>query len=533
MVKVSLNSIEKRRLEEQARLDKSKNGWERNQLGQYATPPKLASEVVELAVKIFEIRREKIQFLDPAFGTGALYSALVKSASIENISSAVGFEVDPAVATVARELWSGKPFSVSIVEADFTSVLLPSVPQANLIVCNPPYVRHHHLLQSTKAILQERVREATNLRINGLAGLYCYFMLLSHKWLGEGGIGVWLVPTEFMDVKYGKVIREYLSKYVTLRRLHRFDPSKTKFEDALVSSTVVVFEKTLPMVDHQVLLTYGDSLAQPVEVYTIPARRLSEQQKWSSRPIHMSLKKKDSWRTVLFGDLFTVQRGIATGANSFFILPRKKAEELGLPKEFLRPILPGPRYLLDTVIRADDDGLPQIESQLVLIDCSLFQEVVKKQYPLLWKYYLQGIDLGIHKRYLTSKRNPWYKQEYRQPAQFLATYMGRTVNGTLSLRFIWNTSKATVTNAYHTIYPKPQLAIYLQQKPEACRKIFELLNQITATELIDKGRTHGGGLHKVEPRELYQLTLSNLESARSLFADMPWLSNLPSWRNER
>jgi hypothetical protein len=49
-----------------------------------------------------------------------------------------------------------------------------------------------------------------------------------------------------MDVNYGRVLKRYLTERVTLRRIHRFDASDVQFDDALVTSAVVVFENTPP-----------------------------------------------------------------------------------------------------------------------------------------------------------------------------------------------------------------------------------------------------------------------------------------------
>jgi hypothetical protein len=49
---------------------------------------------------------------------------------------------------------------------------------------------------------------------------------------------------------------------------------------------------------------------------------------------------------VTFGELFTIKRGLATGDNEFFILSEGKAKELGIPRRFLRPILPPPPSLV-------------------------------------------------------------------------------------------------------------------------------------------------------------------------------------------
>ena len=83
-----------------------------------------------------------------------------------------------------------------------------------------------------------------NMDISGLAGLYCYFLLLCHDWMEERGLAVWLIPSEFMDVNYGAALRRYLTERVTLLHIHRFCPTDVQFTDALVSSAVVVFRKS-------------------------------------------------------------------------------------------------------------------------------------------------------------------------------------------------------------------------------------------------------------------------------------------------
>lgn len=99
-----IETIEAKRVELQARLDSEKSQGERNKLGQFATPPALATQILQHAKHLLPADA-KIRFLDPGFGTGSFYSALLRAFPTSHIASAVGFETDAALAKNARSLW--------------------------------------------------------------------------------------------------------------------------------------------------------------------------------------------------------------------------------------------------------------------------------------------------------------------------------------------------------------------------------------------------------------------------------------------
>lgn len=490
-----INDMEQKRIALQTELDCGKTQAERNRLGQFATPTSLATDILEYASKLVP-EDTKIHFLDPAIGTGSFYSALLRVFPENRIEKSLGFEIDPYYGKPSRLLWQDS--GLILKQGDFTREEVSG--RFDLVICNPPYVRHHHLQNGDKFRLQSRTRKVSGMKLSGLAGLYCHFIGLSHTWMADGGVAGWLIPSEFMDVNYGLEVKKYLLERVTLLHIHRFDPSDVQFADALVSSAVIWFRNTPPPVDHEVLFTMGGTLLAPKLSRSIPVEELTQEAKWTRFPVE-GVRLKSS--TPKMSDFFQIKRGIATGDNSFFVLSEEAAKSHGLPIQELRPILPSPRYLKDDEVKAAQDGNPLVEHRLFLIDTHLRETEIKSHYPKLWAYLENGRKNGVHEGYICSHRVPWYSQENRPPAPIVCTYIGRsnTKRGR-PFRFILNESRATVANVYLAMYPTPLLARALKKDSALMRKIWCILNSLSSDQLLSEGRVYGGGMFKLEPKEL-------------------------------
>lgn len=490
-----INKKERERLVLQVSLDAEKSQVERNRLGQFATPSSLAESIVHYAVALLP-SAARVHFLDPAFGTGSFYSALLKVVSRKRIVEALGFEVDPHFGKPALKLWKGTGLVLRL--ADFTDAV--PAPRINMLICNPPYVRHHHIHNDVKMRLHLRTEQASGMKISGLAGLYCHFLGLADAWMAKGCVAGWLIPSEFMNVNYGYAVKRYLLERVTLLHIHRFDPNDVQFSDALVSSAIVWFRKEPPPANHEVKFTFGGTLLKPRITRYISARVLTHESKWIRFPL--AGERRHSVSPTL-SDFFRIKRGIATGDNKYFILSEKEIATRKLPMEVFTPILPSPRYLSQNEVKARNDGSPDIDHRLFLLNTKISEKDIYGRFPALAAYLEEGKAKGLPERYLCKHRPLWYAQEDRPPAPIVCTYLGRgdTKSGK-PFRFIFNGSCATVANVYLALYPTPYLARKIDQDPSLLRKIWNALNELPPDVLLGEGRVYGGGLHKLEPREL-------------------------------
>ena len=507
---VKITDTELRRLKVQDAIDASKTIENRRLMGQFATPGELARAIVRETISCLPRDGSTLAMLEPSMGSGSFVSAALDLLG-KRIRRIRGYELDSDFHRASLDLWNGYP--VDPIHEDFTRAV--PTPAFDLVVANPPYVRHHGLKPAEKRRLQELVCAQHGIDISGLAGLYCYFLLLSKAWMKPDAVGVWLIPSEWMAVNYGRAVRRFLAGSAKLLRVHKFDVSDVRFSDALVSSCVVWFRNAKPD-GNKVEFTYGADLTHPERRESIDVSSLNPDEKWPPRTD--GGQAGGAWR---IGDFFDIRRGIATGDNAFFVLTERDVVERKIPNRFLRPILPSPRHLKVDHVKSDEHGLPTNAERRFLLDCTGY---AKDDLPSPVRTYIESGEATTAQRNLCSSRTVWYEQEQRVPAPFLCSYMGRGGVDSAPVRFILNDTKAIVSNSFLMLYPKSQLAQALLDDPAKAKRVWSMLLAIPREQIVSAGRSYGGGLQKVEPRELARIPCDELhdwlcESGATIFRE--------------
>ena len=77
------------------------------------------------------------------------------------------------------------------------------------------------------------------------------------------------------------------------------------------------------------------------------------------------------------------------------------------------------------------------------------------------------------------------------------------------IRFFVNFSSAIVTNVFLNLYPTPELNECLAEDRERMLELGRALNNVPAECVLHAGRAYGGGLQKIEPKELLEVQLAS------------------------
>jgi hypothetical protein len=235
-------------------------------------------------------------------------------------------------------------------------------------------------------------------------------------------------------------------------------------------------------------------------VKLVPQSDLKPENKWS----HISSTIQDTKTLIPLRKIARVHRGIATGANQFFTLSEAEAKENRIGPQFLKPVIANSRATPNYNFTEDDfRNLLRDGHKSWLLSCNKPKSDLKSHAGLL-NYLTSGEKKEINKRYLTRTRDLWYAQEKRTPAPIVFTYMSRE-----KPRFIYNEANALALNTLHMIQPGRSVA----DDERRLKALLCYLNSGVCRSILKRtGRVYGGGLVKLEPREVENLPVIDIEN---------------------
>lgn len=420
------------------------------------------------------------RIIDPGAGSGRFLIAAGKAFPKAQL---VGVELDPLASVCLRaNLAANRMLQRSqVLNGDFRQVSIPKVAGRTLFIGNPPYVRHHQIGAQWKQWLTSE-SEKLGLSASQLAGLHVHFFLSTLLHASPGDYGAFITSAEWLDVNYGRLVRELFVNHLGGTSLTIVEPTARPFPDAASTAVISTFEVASKSRSIRVRRVDDVVSLSPLQSGRRLLRtRFDPRSRWS----HLTRRSHQvPSGYVELGELCRVHRGQVTGANHVWIAG---THSNGLP----------PAVLFRTVTKARE----LFAAEGVLHDAGKLRDVIDIPRDLdtldaddrdqVERFLSCARKMGAADGYVASNRKAWWAVELRDPAPILATYMARRPPA-----FVLNPAQARHINVAHGLYPR---------EPLSTEVLTGLAHYLSSAIKTSEGRTYSGGLTKFEPREMERL----------------------------
>lgn len=457
--------------------------------GAFFTPELVARYVTEWAV-----RRPTDVVLEPSCGEAAFL--LEAGNRLANIGGPDGLpgqlhgaELHDHSAATALSSLRAFGYEAKIAVGDFLRA--EPVAAYDAVIGNPPYVRYQAFAGESRAAAQRAALRA-GVTLTSLASSWAAFTVHSALHVREGGRLGLVLPAEILTVNYAAPVREFLMNAFGRVRL------------------VLFTERVFPGVMEDVVLLMAEGrgegptghceLLQSRNGNTLSALAESDVRRWSpggedrwsgallpataADAYAAAVQSQDFVRLSVWGD---TTLGMVTGNNKYFALRGDDVRRLGLEEgDVVRLSPPGSRHLRGlSITTVGLEALDEAGSATWLFRPAGEPSKAAKQ------YIAAGERVGVETAYKCRARSPWWRVPYLRPADLLLTYMNAD-----TARLCTNAAGVHHLNSVHGVYLSSEHRSF-------GRDLLSLasLNSVTllGAELV--GRSYGGGILKLEPRE--------------------------------
>ena len=372
------------------------------------------------------------------------------------------------------------------------------------MVGNPPFIRYQYLPDEQQQ-LAKRIFEQLDLPFTKHTNAWVPFVLASIGLLRPGGRIAMVIPSEIFHIPHAQSLRRYLAKQCS--RILILDPEEIWFKDTLQGTVLLFAEKKkdlsekgqgvaiIPVTSRKTLDGDPEDLFQNA-AYT---NGITIEGKWMplflsirERTLISQLKTREDIKT--FSEIASVDVGIVTGANKFFLVTDSTVEEFAL-HQWAHPMF-GRSNHVRGLVYYKKTGLPA--------NFLWFQEEQIDELPTNVNKYLEiGLSQKLHTRFKCRTRKLWYKvpSVYSAPIAMLKRAHHYP-------RLVLNSAAAYTTD---TAYRIQSLGI----KPEAL--VLGFVNSLTCLTAEMEGRHYGGGVLELVPSEIINASVADLAEADRRF----------------
>lgn len=465
-------------------------------LGQFFTPFPIA----QFMAKWITSNPQCNTILDPAVGLGVFFRAILKEADVTSYQL-IGYDVDPQVLKKAKILFQGYEDSIRLINRDY--MFNDWNNRYDGIICNPPYQRFQNYKNRNEILAEFQSR--LGLALSGLTNLHTLFLLKSVNQLSENGRAAYILPSEFLNADYGVFIKRNLITHKSLKYVIVFDFTENLFDNVITTSCILLFDNSadIKAVEFIAVKSLDDLAYLESQFPLYPNIKTS-----GKAVLYEDLDENIKWRAyykkqngskyknlVPLSTYGKIVRGIATGDNDYFTFNEQKKLEFEIEDKYLLPCLTKANQASSYFFTKEDFEKLRVAGKNVYL-----LNITDVTSSAVRRYIQLGEKLGVHKKYLTSHRTPWYSIESRPSAPILVTVFNR--NG---LRFVRNEADVRNLTCFHCFY----LDMFAMDKIDILMAY--LITDVAREIFNDNRREYGDGLEKFEPNDLNNSKVIDLQ----------------------
>jgi tRNA1(Val) A37 N6-methylase TrmN6 len=469
--------------------------------GAFFTPAPIADFLAAWAVGDDPAAR----VLDPSCGDGVFLLAAARrlkevGAPLDALDQRVyGVDLHRPSLKAATALLESEGLDAHLIPDDFFNLSTPAqldclLPEMDAVIGNPPFIRYQeHIGETRKRSAQAAL--AQGVRLSGLASSWAALLVHACGFLKPEGRLAMVMPAELLTVHYAEPVRRWLRRRFAAVNLVMF--SHLQFEDAL-EKVVLVVAKGSGGCSSFSLFEVDDAEDLPTlhafdHFNVTPAA----EGKWTDLllPLHQRqlFSRVVEEHFVPLESYGNPELGTVTGANHFFTLSESTRRDFGLKEKHLRRISPpGTKHLKGLSFTPGDwESLREADERVWL----LCPEDGKTDAGLR-AYLAEGEAAGVPDAYKCQIRQSWFRPPVVSAPDIFFTYMSHRYP-----RLIANTAGVTFVNSMHGVRLRPSWRSVKGALPLLA------LNSLTMLGAELFGRSYGGGILKMEPREAATLPM--------------------------
>jgi len=340
---------------------------------------------------------------------------------------------------------------------------------------------------------------------NRLTNIWVPFVVAAAAALKEGGRMALVLPAELLQVSYAAQLRSFLTD--RFGRVDLIACNELFFEKAEQEVLLLLADEARPTPSAsnpcKVNLTESDSVADivkrtPLEVLrgASPKTVCHDSEKWlkyflNEKEISFMRALRAGENTVELGTYASVNVGVVTGKNQFFVLRESEVEELGL-QGYTMPLIARSAHLEGAKVdKAGWRTLASEDQRVHLLHLAPINGT--KPEGALASYIRLGEGQEVHKGYKCSVRTPWYAV----PSVYVPdAFVFRQIYD--FPRIVLNEAEATATDTIHRMRSHGA-------DPRAI--VSNSYSYLTAASAEIEGRSYGGGVLELEPTEAEKLLM--------------------------